>query len=422
MAYHTFITEKSHLKFKYDAHNHALLSMENESLNLPFDPEKLELPTSSVTKAKTPRTLKFLLGHACNYSCGYCVQKDIGNSDEKIKNSKTNSFIDKIRSHLDTSDLHRIELWGGETLLYWNDIVALMQDFDRPGLTWYIPTNGTLLSDKHIDFFTALKGKVNIGISHDGPAHERLRGPNFLEKKAAVFKRLQDEGIEFSFNCVISVYNYDLFKINDYFLSYLKKYDLKSVPLVFEVGRVYDKTLSKNSSLHILHDDHLSTYREILSRYLEEHRKNLLDPSSARQLLNTNLFHFGNGVVPYAMTLKQQRPMSFKSSCGADLDDLLTVDLNGDIRTCQNAGPEHVFGKVESIHEATNTKLDLRRSEDFCKDCSVLRLCKSSCPIDINFDVFFANHLVEKVHYTEIQLSAFSVLFNERVSQFEPAV
>jgi uncharacterized protein len=264
-----------------------------------------------------------------------------------------------------------------------------------------------------------LKGKVNIGISHDGPAHERLRGPNFLEKKAPVFNRLQNEGIDFSFNSVISVYNYDLFKINDYFLSYLKKFDLKPVPIVFEVGRVYDKTLSKNSSLHILHGDHLATYKEILSRYLEEHRKQLIDASSGRELLKTNLFHLGNGVVPYATTLKQQRPISFKSSCGADLDDLLTVDLNGDIRTCQNSGADHVFGKVEQIQEAANTKLDLKRSEEFCKDCSVLRLCKSSCPIDINFDVFYANHLVEKIHYSEIQLSAFSVLFNEKVFPYE---
>jgi uncharacterized protein len=419
MVYHSFITEKSGLQFLYDAHNHALMGMDKGNLNLPFDPEKMDLPVSSVRKADTPKTLKFLLGHACNYSCGYCVQKDIGNSEEKIKNSKTVGFIEKIRSSLDLKNVHRIELWGGETLLYWNDITALITEFDREGITWYIPTNGTLLSEKHADFFQTLKGKVNIGISHDGPAHETLRGPNFLERKAAVFKRLQDDGIEFSFNSVISVYNYDLFKINDYFASYLKKHNLKPVPLVFEVGRSYDKTLSKNSSLHIIHGEHLTKYKEILKNYLEEHRKKLFDPSYASDLLYTNLFHFGNGVVPYATTLKQQRPVSFKSSCGADLDDLLTVDLNGDIRTCQNAGADHVFGKVEQIKNAANKKLDLERSENFCKDCSVLRLCKSSCPIDINYDVFYANHLVEKVHYTEIQLSAFSVLFNEKVSQYE---
>ena len=130
--------------------------------------------TRSRVKSNKPYWIRVLLGHACNYNCDYCMQKDIGNPDEREKITTTDRFIEQIEA-LDLSRLTRIDLWGGETLLYWKTIEEIMLKFDRPGLYWYIPTNGTPLMMKHVEFFKNLKGEVGIGISHDGPGHVRLR-------------------------------------------------------------------------------------------------------------------------------------------------------------------------------------------------------------------------------------------------------
>jgi uncharacterized protein len=120
--------------------------------------------TRSRVKSDKPYWIRVLLGHACNYSCTYCLQKDIGNPDEREKITTTERFIQQIEN-LDLSRLQRIDLWGGETLLYWKTIEEIMTKFDREGLEWFIPTNGTPLQMKHIEFFRTLKSTVGIGLS-----------------------------------------------------------------------------------------------------------------------------------------------------------------------------------------------------------------------------------------------------------------
>ena len=111
--------------------------------------EEVIKETRSRVKSDKPYWIRVLLGHACNYSCTYCLQKDIGNPDEREKITTTDRFIEQIEN-LDLSRLQRIDLWGGETLLYWKTIQEIMLKFDREGLDWFIPTNGTPLQLKHI--------------------------------------------------------------------------------------------------------------------------------------------------------------------------------------------------------------------------------------------------------------------------------
>src|SRR6056300_1153196 len=138
--------------------------------------KKANLHTNKKTKSNKPAWLRILFGHACNYSCSYCLQKDIGNPNERAKIWTLDSFIDTVKSKLDLSDLTRIDLWGGETMLYWKSITPIIEEFDREGLQWYFATNGTPLRQKHVDYIEKIKGIGLFGISHDGPGHVALRG------------------------------------------------------------------------------------------------------------------------------------------------------------------------------------------------------------------------------------------------------
>lgn len=411
MSITKFLIERTGQHFYYDNQTNGMFDADMKPLSIPTT----ELPGApSFHKSNAPDTIKIVLGHACNYSCSYCVQKDIGNPDERSKNIFTRTLIKNIKEQLDLSQLKRIELWGGETLLYWKDIVDIMTHLDNENITWYIPTNGTPLQHKHPEFFSNLKGKVTVGISHDGPGHEKLRGPEFLHKKVDVLADMQERGIAFSFNGVISATNYDLYAFNDYFQEFLSTNGLQETGLVYEVGRSYDSTQSKNSNDHVITGEHLQIYSGILKRYLKQHLEDFKTKKST--LLKNSLFHFGSGVIPYARTLKHQHARIYHSNCGTDQPGLITFDINGSVRTCQNAGQEFSSGHITNLSEARLVNVEYGK-KGFCKDCHVLSLCNSSCPIELPFDVFLMNHAIEYTHYSAIQMSAFELLFNSEISK-----
>lgn len=414
MSLTQFKIEKTGELFNYDNAINSILNASGVPLGL--ESELIAAPPKFY-KTEQPKTIKVILGHACNYSCSYCMQKDIGDPTERPKNIMTKELIKKMKAHLDLSHVERIELWGGETFLYWNDIVEIITALDRDGLTWYLPTNGTILKIKHPHFFAQMKGKVQIGISHDGPGHESLRGPEFLDRKVDVFRSLSAVGVDFSFNAVISSTNYDLFKINDYFRNFLDRNGLNFVPVVYELGRTYETGACATDN-HVIGGKDIPIYREILLKYLRRHLEEFKsnkqwDPS---MLLPTSLFHFGNGVLPYARSLRTQSPIHHYSNCGTDFPGLITLDMNGALRTCQNTNEEYIYGHVANIAEAKMQKVDYSK-DDFCKDCNVLRLCNRSCPIKLPFETFLINHAIENVHYGVIQQVAFELLFDSPVTK-----
>lgn len=409
--------------FFYDNLTNGLLDSQGRSLSLPFEEPKdwdnLKDRYGVDTVSSTPETVKVTLGHGCNYNCGYCLQKDIGNPDERPANGLTPTLIKSIRRHLDLSQLNRFELWGGETFLYWKDMVQLIEEFDAEHVTWYIPTNGTPLSHKHIDFFKQMKGTVAMGISHDGPGHQSLRGPEFLHKKVELFKRIEDEcgtKVQFSFNPVISRTNYNLFEINDFFMEFFTKNDLQHRQLSFELGRVYDESQAKNGTHHVISGDDIPKYVKILSSYLDAHVNQWKTHGETREgdLLATSLFHTGMGVLPYARTLQTKKRPLIKTNCGVDDSRLLSLDLLGNVKTCQNTDERYTSGHLMDLKGVKIKGITLNR-DDTCSACEVRRLCKSSCPLDIGPTTFSVNCAVEKAHYQTIQRTAFKILTNSEI-------
>lgn len=410
----------SGVKFIYDNSNNALYKPDGTMLSLPYDgsADQYKDRYGRLDISREPETIKILLGQACNYSCSYCVQKDIGNPNDRGMNGMTPILISKLKRVFKNLDsVTRIELWGGETLLYWNDIIELMTAFDRDGITWYIPTNGTPLLDKHVDFFLTLKGKVTIGISHDGPGHEALRGKEFLHKKVDVLRRIQTEGknkIDVGFNAVISNTNFDLFAIEKYFNDFAKNNNLNRFTLCMNLARAYDPTMEENSANHVITGDNIKKYAKILYSFLKQCEYEYLNNITDGLLIN-NLFHFNISVLEYAKTLKTEKLTLMKSSCGVDDHKLVTVNIDGNIRTCQNVDSNYNSGDVIFINGIKKKAINITRIDTGCSTCANNRLCKSSCPIEIDDEVFKANCAIEKVHYSTIQNTAFEMIFKDSV-------
>lgn len=432
MSYCKFKLKDSGRTFHYQNTDNGLYDDQFNLLSLPPErsPEWYESvrPLFGVThKNNRPVALRILLGHACNYSCSYCMQKDIGNPDERPENVYARMFVKSLEK-LDLTDLERIELWGGEPFLYWKDIERIMPALDKKGRHFYISTNGSALRQKHVDFFKSLEASVMLGISHDGPGQEALRGEEILHKEQiiSVLKQFDDlyPKIQYSFNPVVSIQNYDLFKINDYFRGFAEKHDIKNARISFTLGRTYDETDSKNSTDHVITGEHLPKFKQIVKDYMDACIDQLKTRGRGKQLpiLQSNIFDGTTGVLQYALNTRKQVPITYTSNCGADSADVLSIDIQGNIRLCPHTSEKYIGGHINDIKGVKIIPLALDRKSTHCAPCPVKRLCKSSCPIDFPDTTFLKNCAVEKIWYGAIQQASFKMIFNEEVELVEVGI
>lgn len=379
------------------------------------------------TKSRKPKWLRILLGHACNYSCSYCLQKDIGNPDERAKIWTLDSFLETVKKELDLSELERVDLWGGETLLYWKSITPIIEALDNEKIQWYFATNGTPLRQKHVEYLSKIKGMALFGISHDGPGHEALRGKEFLWDPITidVLKSMQTnrEKIRFSFNPVVSATNCDLFEINNFFRNYMIEVGLnpEKVSVSYTLGRAHaDEDHEGSVSMeHVIQGSNLQTFKDCIDSFIkanEEQSRGIKDHG----LLINNIFHTGpRSVMGFGETLRKQILPTIATVCGADDDQVLSVDVAGNVRTCPHVDDSFISGTISKIDEVTIKKVDYTRYDKHCKVCPVYRLCKSNCPITVPDYVFLTNCAIEKVWNKAIQRGALQTIFGSEVELVE---
>lgn len=431
MSYSKFKLKESNKIFYYRNTDNSIHNDAGEILSLPpkegfefFENIKAQNIFGVAHKTNKPTALRILLGHACNYSCGYCMQKDIGNPNERPENFWLEPFIESINNHLDLEQLERIELWGGEPFLYWNDMVPIMKRLDAPNRHFYISTNGSALRQKHVDFFKTLQATIMMGISHDGPGQESLRGEDIFQKES-VCSTVRQLGemypkVQFSFNPVVSATNFDLFQINDYFKSVADKLGLQHARISFVPARVYDDSDSVNSADHVIKGDLLPVFKEKVNSYLKACIQQKI--KGGDRFLNSNIVDNDVGVLKYASLTRHQIPITMTSSCGADSADILSVDIRGNVRLCPHTSEKFTGGHINNLKGVKIIGLTLERKDTHCYTCPVKRLCKSSCPIDFPTDVFLHNCRVEKIWYSAIQQNSFALLFGEEVELLEVGI
>jgi radical SAM protein with 4Fe4S-binding SPASM domain len=459
MKPYTAIDTESGGRFFYNNRSNTLSTSFGERLfQADSDNADYELSANSLygkkTKTSSPAALRILMGHACNYSCSYCMQMDIGNPDELPKRKNLDKFFEDVTNNFDLSRLERIELWGGEPFLYWNDMVPLMTYFDAEGMTFAISTNGSCLSAKHAEFFASLKSEVILSISHDGPMQEQLRGEEILDRPRVIetLKKLDAlPNVGYGFQCSVTNTNFDLFAINDFFRGHIVANGLQTNSLSFSLGRTYQEggngfdylacniidgqdKKSSDSQLHVIHGENLKKFRVILREYLEAHYQQMISfgfdgdepavygmSASDLPLLLCDIYEseIAYSVIGYSRKLLNNEPILETTNCGADMADIISLDLDGSVRTCPHAGEKYVHGHINNIKGVRILTLNLTKKDTHCADCSNIKLCRSSCPLDLPTETFLTNCSVEKVWYGELQRAAFRFILNEQIASME---
>lgn len=324
-----------------------------------------------------PTILKIQLGLGCNYSCSYCSQG--GQAEDKTSTDDALRFVENLDSWLkDAPD--KIELWGGEPLLYWRKIrilaPALRYRFPRARMS--LITNGSLLTREKARFLHELG--FSLAVSHDGPG-QAVRGADpfadsewttMIREVAALF------GDSFSFNTVITPGHYDLFKLIMWFETRMGeepvKVNIENVATDYG-GAPWPK-------------------RELQA----------LEAAMREQVGNGLAFMFPRirwAAQQFLGTLAIRKPLAGSHQvCSMDKKDYLAVDLNGQVLTCQNSGASsgHAIGRVERLEDVA-LRATPWSARPHCGECPVVHLCYGSCMLINNMAANLSSACAASYHY-----------------------
>lgn len=359
----------------YDQHTSRLLDKDGfkavDYTNNPmYDPEPSQRrPFIAVDydqpgrKVREVRKLKIQLGLGCNKSCSYCLQAIQVQKAAATSTRDASEFLANIDGWIvNPEGMEKVELWGGEPLLYWKKIEilapALITKF--PNAQFSIITNGELLTREIVDQLKAWN--FSLTISHDGPG-QAVRGDDPFEDphKFAMIQYAQKTfHPRFSFNAVLTPKSHDVNAIIDWFHDYFPGCNVG-----FE-GVVHSYASDPASIFSI---EQLAQFSDTLSRQLAD--GSALRSPAIMDKLRRSVNSFVN----------EQSSKTLFQKCGMDMPEYLAVDLKGNVMTCQNVGANgnHKIGHVSDFENiALNTSKHWSKRPE-CQSCPVLQLCQGAC-------------------------------------------
>lgn len=330
-------------------------------------------------KTADVRLLKIQLGLSCNYSCDYCSQRFVERPKETSKKD-IEEFMSKLNNlNFDEERGVKIELWGGEPLVYWKTVKPLVEALQEKFSSWKkkprysMITNGSILTPEIA--FWLMANDFFVAISHDGPG-QATRGPDPFdepEKKKLIldmWRQLHRQG-RMSFNSMLTSTNYSRKEIYDWFVALTGDEDVK---------------LGEGAMVDAYDDGGMANLLDTKAKHFAFRKKSFNDIYANDGNIGFNgiiqkIDNFTNSILTHTPASKVGQ------KCGMDMDDSIAVDLRGNILTCQNTsaeqmapnGESHKIGHLSDVSSAKLSSATHWRNREHCSSCPVLHLCQGSC-------------------------------------------
>ena len=201
----------------------------------------------------------------CNFRCSYCIYSEAKNEKQRSHSNNDMNFemakkiLDFYLEHSIDNDNISIGLYGGEPLLKFNLIQQIVDYaeniFCGKNLLFSMTTNGSLLTNDIINFFT--KHNVKLMVSLDGPEsiHDRYRlfansGEGSFNKVLSNLNMIKDNYPEYWKNVHISMVINPQFEYNSYnklFNDYKYLREVSVHSSIVDDSYSYNKTKVSNS-------------------------------------------------------------------------------------------------------------------------------------------------------------------------------
>lgn len=300
--------------------------------------------------------LYVILGHDCNLRCKYCFMPKDSTELDIHGIYKLLDLIVKEKHHLS------IRFYGGEPILHFDKIKKIVAYTKEIGLDadFALATNGTLLTDKIVDFIKAENISVMVSLDGDKETNDTMRvfsnghgSYDFIEPK---IRLLEIKSVNYQIAVTLDEHNiHNLFHTIEYLLNHFR---VKTVNLNYPY-------YLKNMNLKQLTD----TIMDVNKKLIEKHR------------LVTGEF-YDNFIKP----IFEGRTSLY---CGG-FDGQIVIHPNGNISPCiALSEPPYAepIGDVDSLKTlylspVFSDWMDLvtRYTKGSCMECSYLNICSLGCP------------------------------------------
>lgn len=384
----------------------------------PYDGPKDEAPRISRDeryvrfqgKSRNIRKLRILLGINCNYKCSFCLQgkEGVNLSSPVVRGEKLANFMRLlVQAELNFDNLKKVELWGGEPLVYWKSIKELVPILREkfPDVEISMISNGTLITDEILDFL--VKHKVELTFSHDAQAYflrgpDPLDNPKMVEMWKKVYRRYKEAGLSFGVNVVISQYNADLFAIQDFFAQKIDP----GLNFGFE-------------GVVIAHTPNAIPFTKFPKEAYDKLRRSIFRAIVEEPTSNVGVA-FRHYVVDWLKRLVNKVPANtIRGRCDATNPHVLGVDMFGNVLSCHNVSmTEQTIGTLVEYDKVKMDKFDHWSVRHFCPDCYVLNGCQGNC---VRNDAFAhkASCQVECMFHGFIFEAVWFLLTNKTIASIE---
>jgi uncharacterized protein len=351
-------------------------------------------------KSRTVGHLKIQLGLSCNYSCDYCSQRFVERPKETNKKD-IEDFMAKLDNLEFSEDMGLVvEFWGGEPLVYWKTLKPLAEAVKEKFKHWKtkphfsIITNGSILTDEMIDWLMMMDFQVSI--SHDGPG-QFVRGPDPFddpetkEKILGFYRMMTRLKKPFSFNSMLNKQNMSRKAIYDWFVNLTGDENVQlgegSIVDAYEEDGIVNSLTTK--------EDHFTFRRQAFGEIYQT------DGNIGFKGVILKMADFAQKVLTH------EEAIYLNQKCGMDGENVLAVDLRGNVITCQNVsavetsknGEPHLAGNLDNFDDVEITSSVHWSNRKECPSCPVLHLCKGACMfLDEKFwDISCANSYSDNV-------------------------
>lgn len=345
-----------------------------DGTQLEYDPHTGRLGTAGIDqpipvragpfqKSRRLHHLKIQLGLSCNYSCDYCSQRFVPHADQTTS-AHVEPFLAELDTWYDPAPGSRIAFWGGEPLVYWKTLKPLAEALRAryPALVFSIITNGSLLDEHKIEWLDGMG--FLVAISHDGPGqHVRGPDPNWAHV-LELYRRLRPQN-RVSFNPMLTRGNSSRARIAAYFI------ELTGDP---------DVPLGEGSMIDPYDAGGLANLMTPAERL--DYRRAAVDELRWGGARNFQVVY-----QKFKAALGGPHASEIGQKCGIEREDNLTVDLRGNVLTCQNVsvaatapnGMSHKVGHVSDFNSISLNTITHWSERPNCQRCPVLRLCSGTC-------------------------------------------
>lgn len=379
---------------KYEDGQYAVEPLPKEERKKPREFQRTQLGEKNV-KQHGIRFLRIVLGTKCNYKCAYCSQAFDAPEEQVTSIADVDTFMSRLDEWL-TGEPKRIELWGGEPLVYIKFLRKMLPrlraKFPNSQITTI--TNGSLLTDEIVDFL--VKYKVLFSISHDAYG-QSIRGEDILDdpEKVKIIDRaerlvnkINSPTRSFTFNTTLNKKVIDPIRAREFFVKKFGRDIVVSTDPVLAVGRA---EIDKDT---IPSGEQLSELAQNVATAA------MLHPDMSAY----SLFRYERNFIN---ALRNQIPLdAVGQKCDVDRDSSLVVDILGNVYTCQNFVKKgDVKGSVYDFDNISIRNVQHFSNRKCCRSCPFAHLCMGGCPA-IQGNAFAATCRVKFAYYAGLFVPA----------------